>query len=239
MPKKQPNWLAIERDYCAGVFPLGSICTRHDISEIQLKQFVKQQSLVRENFIEDKKRFLAVIEPDEVRESVISQTPLQEVFTPDELEKAALITASTMVEVHRGDFNRARRELNELATWVMESKRALKPVHREADIKEHGINAKIQSMLLSSYNSYVGGLMKVVQLERQTYDLDSYRGESEESTFIKNQSLLLEEIKGDLEKSIKDLMDQKSAYSGDDETEIYAAELISMPKSGDKDVETN
>ena len=97
MPK-DPNWLAVERDYCAGVFPLDAICARHGVSEAQLKKYVKERGLKRDDFLQDNRKFLTVIAPDDVREAAITGRTIQDVFTPDELEKAALITATSMVD---------------------------------------------------------------------------------------------------------------------------------------------
>lgn len=215
------NWLAVERDYCAGVFPLDAICARHRISESALKKFVKEKKLRRSDLIQDNKQYLTVIDPDDVRETVITGQSLQEVFTPSELEKAALITAASMVELHRTEFASARKHLNSFAQWITDSKNNMKVPHPEASLQDHGINAKIQNMMINSYSAYVGSLMKIIQLERQTYNLDAVQSEKEVDTAAEQQNVLLLALKEEL----NTLMEAKSAYAGDDKT-VYASEPI-------------
>lgn len=219
MAKKEINWLAIERDYCAGVIPLDALCEKHSISLVSLQNYVSQKNLSRGDFIEDKKQYLQIIEPEMVKDATLAGKSIQEVFTPDELEKAALITASAMVEMHRGEFNRARRDLSELASWVMASKKNLKVPAPEASVQEHGAHAKIQNLMLTSYNSYVGGLMRIIQMERQTYNLDTYADNGKEDSALEQQNNLLSAMNEEL----KELMNMKSAYTGDDKT-IYESE---------------
>lgn len=222
------NWLAVERDYCAGVFPLDAICARHGITEAELKKYVKERKLRREDFLQDNRRYLAVIDPDDVRETVITGAQLEEIFTPSELEKAALITATSMVELHRSEFANARKHLNGFAQWISASKDNMRVPHPEASLQEHGVSAKIQNMMLNSYSAYVGSLMKIIQLERQTYNLDAVQSEKEVDTAAEQQNVLLLALKEEL----NTLMEAKSAYAGDDKT-VYASEPILVEEKKD------
>lgn len=96
------DWQAIEMDYRAGVLPLASICSKHNVSMSRLVSYAKEHGWQR----------MDPPTPEEVHgvasSGFIPTDSLPDYWSEEELKKAALLTAGQVLDLHRKDIAKLR-----------------------------------------------------------------------------------------------------------------------------------
>lgn len=152
------DWEAIELDYKAGILPLEGICQKHGVSRNRLVSIAKSRGWER----------LPPPTAAEVHGLASSGFPptaaRHESFHIDDLKKTALMTAAQVVTVHRTDVAKLRHN----ATILIER---LGMVITGTEVTLPCLGARESPADLLEKLSRV--LTRTVQLERQSYGLDS------------------------------------------------------------------
>jgi hypothetical protein len=173
------DWTAVELDYRAGVLPISALARKFGTTDSRIKTYAQKYGWERKP-----------LDPFLVQQAhgVASTSPVGPKFSmdsdikPDEVVKAAVLTATTVLDIHRKDVLRLREVSSKFADTLIDLFAALPeilsyprgtdmPVHLENHMRTIGIliGDKTPADLLEQLSRT---MVRLVTLERQAYGLD-------------------------------------------------------------------
>lgn len=163
MKPDRVDWVAIEREYRAGVISIRAIAAKYDLSDAAIRKKAKNELWERD---------LATAVREKVRANLVRKQ-VREHNAEDDAEaiEAAAAVGVAVIESHRGDIRRLRELEQKLLTELENNPTKLYIAQYQGNIIEKEVGIAVTDRA-SALQALAGVQHKRIQLERQAFNLD-------------------------------------------------------------------